>query len=117
MHSIRVTPLEDEFNPVSAEQKARSLEELMIKGLQGTHETISEQLNQVEENLRKEELRRGQTIQQYLNLGRNIKLQEQHIGEGKARLERLRQRKDCAGMEIRALMAQIGGLVLADKQI
>ena len=38
--------------------------------------------------------------------------QEQHIGDDKAKLEDLRQRKDKASEEIGALVAQIGGLVL-----
>ena len=109
-----MTALGGPAKPISDGEKAQLLEQWMTtaKSLQGTHEMISRQVNEVEEKLSREELRRGQTIQQYLDLGRALKRQEQHIGDDKAKLEDLRQRKDKASEEIGALVAQIGGLVL-----
>ena len=109
-----MTALGGPAKPNSDEEKARLLEQWMIraKTLQGTHEMITRQVNEVEEKLSREELRRGQTIQQYLDLGRALKRQEQHIGDEKAKLEDLRQCKDKVSEEVGALVAQIGGLVL-----
>lgn len=111
--STDAAPLENLINPVSDEDKATSLANSMrrARSLRSTHELITQQVDEVQKRLYKEELHRGQMIQQYLQLGRDIKQKEMEIGQQKAKLTDLRLSKDNVSDELSDLVAQIGRII------
>lgn len=101
---------EDSSDPsVLRRESNRELEQLMIqaRNLKRNHQLVSQQVQEAQARLDQNELHRGQMIQQYLQLGREIKLKEEDIAADETRMESLRLSQDKFAREISDLLGQI----------
>lgn len=100
----------DNSSELPVQQKGQqALAELMIqaKNLKSNHQLVTQQIDEAQERLEQNELQRGQMIQQYLQLGRNIEQKEREVAADEDRLRSLRISQGKVTEEIGELLAQI----------
>lgn len=95
-------------SPVRPESQ-RELAQLMIqaKNLKSNHQLVSQQLDEARRRLDQNGLQRGQMIQQYLQLDRDIKQKERDIAADESRVESLQLSQDKVRDEIDELLVHI----------